>query len=117
MTLIDCSELNIKPNTPGDRYAALSYAWGVTSPPSLSSGRLKRGQLPKTIQDAMFTITAIGLRFLWIDRFCLSQDDQTRREQILHMDQIYSHAEMTIVALKGDPSFGLPGVNGTLRRP
>lgn len=117
ISLIDCYRLVVKKHDKGDRYAALSYVWGATPAPSPLSAPLQLEQLPKTIQDAIFVATSIGIRYLWVDRYCISQEGQTKHEQISHMGQIYSQAEVTIVALKGDPSFGLPGVNGTLRRP
>ncbi len=116
MTSIDCSQLNLKKYDKGDKYVALSYVWGNSASP-IPSSTLEVHQLPRLIQDAVFLTLSIGFKFLWVDRYCVSTDEETRRAQIYSMDQVYSHAEMTVVALKPDPSFGLPGVNGTLRRP
>ncbi|KAH8794858.1 hypothetical protein BGZ57DRAFT_732683, partial [Hyaloscypha finlandica] len=32
--------------------------------------------LPKTLQDAVYVARGLGLQRLWIDSFCIVQDDQ-----------------------------------------
>lgn len=60
----------------------------------------------------------IGFRYLWVDRYCISQIDEAEKHgQIAKMDQIYASAEVTIVAAAGEgPDYGLPGVSKTPRR-
>ena len=69
-------------------------------------------QLPQTIEDAMTVCTQLELPYLWIDRYCIPQSDlQERLRQIRHMDIIYSHAFLTLIACAGDdPYHGLSGV-------
>lgn len=51
-----------------------------------------------------------------VDRYCIPQHDKAaRHEQIRRMDDIFHGAEITVIALGDDPSFGLPGINGTPR--
>jgi hypothetical protein len=45
-----------------------------------------RRQLQKAIQDAMFAAVKIGFQFLWIDRYCVSQDEKITGEQVRNMD-------------------------------
>lgn len=103
------------------RYAALSYVWsdsreiedGVTSNKSLPSN------IPAVIEDAITLSIKLGLRYLWVDRYCIPQDNlQQRLKQIKHMDLVYKSAEITIIAAAGcDPLYGLPGVGSRPRIP
>lgn len=110
------------------RYTALSYVWGATSEPPLQTvianfGALSqkfafdlptiRARLPRTIQHAMLLTRALGLRYLWVDRFCIVQDDPTTKpRQLAMMASVYANAYVTIVASEGDDgNFGLPGIS------
>ncbi|KAF1995068.1 glycosyltransferase family 8 protein [Amniculicola lignicola CBS 123094] len=98
--LIDCDDRKVDLRIPGTHYAALSL-------PSA---------LPKLIEDAIFATKALGLKYLWIDRYCIAQNDKdVKHKQIASMDQIYSHADVTLIAVVNDPEEGLPGVNNTPR--
>lgn len=107
------------------KFMALSYVWGSSHTLKLNStnfiklskpGALKDLQLPKTITDALYLAEAIGIKYLWIDAFCIfqgtSQDDiKDKKSQITHMDAIYSGAFVTVVAASGaDADAGLPGL-------
>jgi len=110
--LIDCTTGHIIPAT-GQPYAALSYVWG--SPASSSPGfsdRLRTDLLPETIDDAIMATKKMGLQYLWIDRYCINQQDAEEiAAQTNKMDLIYRNAELTIVAAAGEgPNHGLPGV-------
>ena len=61
----------------------------------------------------------IGLLYLWVDRYCIDQDnDKEKARLIRNMDQIYQNAHVTIIASVGTgPEHGLPGVNNTHRSP
>ena len=62
---------------------------------------LSRDFLPKTIQDAIFVTHELGLRFLWVDTFCIVQDDEEEKaREISNMDRIFSEAEITIAAAR-----------------
>ncbi|KAM7213632.1 Heterokaryon incompatibility protein (HET) domain containing protein [Rhypophila decipiens] len=73
--------------------------------------------LPRTIEDAVFLTQSLGCRYLWVDRYCIPQDDPIAKHlQLRGMDVIYQHAFFTIIAAAGDnPHHGLPGVRDTPR--
>lgn len=109
----------------GCRYAALSYRWGNGSDlqatkeqPFTKVGSLsaERCQVPKTISDAVIACTHLNIRYLWVDRLCILQNDmEDKTSQIEHMSYIYSGAQLTIVAGYGDSDAGLPGVSDVQR--
>ncbi|RFU26144.1 hypothetical protein B7463_g10183, partial [Scytalidium lignicola] len=112
MKLIDCESHILVSAKPGMRYAALSYVWGQGplekyTYPSLPS------DLPPTIVDSMTVALKMGMRYLWVDRYCVWQDDPAHKmTQVRAMEQIYRSALVTIVAASGsDPHYGLPGVS------
>ncbi|KAK1716027.1 uncharacterized protein BDZ83DRAFT_536031, partial [Colletotrichum acutatum] len=65
--------------------------------------------LPPVIQDAMRATIKLGFRYIWIDRYCIWQDDGIHKmSQVERMDQIYGDAELSIIAIGAkDPSYGL----------
>ncbi|KAF2267710.1 HET-domain-containing protein [Lojkania enalia] len=91
----------------GVEYAALSYVWG-------------RGMedWPKTVLDAVHVTKEMGLRWLWVDRLCINQEDQVEKDYLIsRMTTIYSEAAFTIVAAAGSGAdCGLPGVRSTPRK-
>jgi hypothetical protein len=119
LALIDCKNRTIT-RVPGKpRYAALSYVWGsgtVTRGACVKEGKLPI-RLPRTIEDAMRVVGHIGIRYLWIDRYCIDQANaEERHTQIKQMDLIYRHAVITLVDAAGtNPHHGLPGVSTTSR--
>jgi hypothetical protein len=123
LKVIDCVSREIIEAPRDCRYVALSYVWGKANPDtdvkSMGSQQPRRAlpTLPKTIEDSMVVAKKLGLRYLWVDRYCIDQSDQDdKHQQIQQMDLIYSGAELTIIAAAGDsPDYGLPGVNGTRR--
>ncbi|KAJ2996679.1 hypothetical protein NUW58_g900 [Xylaria curta] len=87
-------------------YAALSYCWGGdqlhkttrTNVNSRSSG-ISWDEIPQTIKDAIRVAIGVGLSYLWVDSFCIIQDDeQGKLREIAQMPRIYRHATVTIVA-------------------
>jgi len=109
------------------RYAALSYVWGAAGDPfqtvkanaeALSQEYAfnlpcNRNRLPNTIADSMSLVHALGLRYLWVDRFSIVQDDEdTKPHQLASMASIYSNAYVTIAATEGrDSASGIAGLN------
>ena len=104
-------------------YAALSYVWGdaeqlvVLKKESLAGFLVEDSEylalpLNYTIADAIGLASRIGLRYIWIDALCIIQDSpEDKAIQIPQMHQIFSRAELTIVAAYGsDADAGLPGV-------
>ena len=110
------------------RFVALSYVWGMnprSSPLRASSvtigGMKKEGGLPtlgmpRTIEDAIRVCVLLGQKYLWVDRLCIIQDDDDdKKNQIEAMGDIYSSAELVLLATYGDSmEFGIPGI-GHLR--
>ncbi|KAK1494290.1 hypothetical protein CCUS01_13705 [Colletotrichum cuscutae] len=112
--LIDCEARQIINTDPATRYryVALSYVWGV-APPDKYIYPCLPDDLPPVIQDAMRATIKLGFRYIWIDRYCIWQDDATHKmSQVERMDQIYGDAELSIIAIGAkDPSYGLPGLS------
>ncbi|KAF2621983.1 HET-domain-containing protein [Macroventuria anomochaeta] len=71
--------------------------------------------LPRSMEDATYVISILGMRYLWVDRYCIDQaNDAEKYHAISHMDVIYQDATVTIIAAAGDrPHAGLPGIRGT----
>jgi hypothetical protein len=72
---------------------------------------------PKVIQDAMLVVIKLGFRYLWVDRYCIPQDDAELKDfQIRAMGKIYAASALTIIAAAGDgPNYGLVGVGSRPR--
>jgi len=110
------------------RYLTLSYVWGGVNNVRLTSSNktslMKNGvlqtiwdMLPRTVQDAIEFVKALGERFLWVDALCLIQNDTVdMRSGIEVMDLIYEKAALCLIAAYGDSAnAGLPGVSGGTR--
>ncbi|KAI8711426.1 HET domain-containing protein [Fusarium sp. LHS14.1] len=112
LKFIDCDTNTIIPAN-GMPYIALSYLWGDGLSSAVSSVSSLPDDVPKTIKDAMTATRAMGLRYLWVDRYCINQSCQEEvAEQVHKMDLIYNHAELTIIAAAGtNAEYGLPGVS------
>ncbi|KAK4201330.1 heterokaryon incompatibility protein-domain-containing protein [Triangularia verruculosa] len=112
--VIDCETRQVVRAERSWRYLALSYVWG--SKPEYWSMAAFGGFLPQpapaVIEDAITATRRLGFRYLWVDRYCIPQDDiEEKFRQIRSMNHIYSNAFLTIIAAAGtDPSYGLPGV-------
>ncbi|KAF5649835.1 heterokaryon incompatibility domain protein [Fusarium tjaetaba] len=141
LRVIDVGTKKLKVAERDTRYVALSYVWGqpTQNPPALTTpepptkmGTNKSTQeqedpnalpndLPCTILDAMTITASLGFQYLWIDRYCIPQeesDSENRDEQIRQMDKVYRNAEVTIIAAPGEgPEYGLPGMGSTARVP
>jgi len=133
MRLIDCmSKDRIVRGHPGEEYLTLSYVWGdkrgdqheepeqSSSPLSGSSRRTTLSlpsKLPLTIQDAMRVTRSLGYRFLWVDKYCIDQqNDEEKADQFARMGDIYAGSQITLVALGDSAEYGLPGVSRTARK-
>lgn len=105
-------------------YAALSYVWGnpraweaQTVLANVSQLEQKGGlllhELPQCILDAQTACKHLGIRFLWVDRLCIIQDDaKSKHGQIKEMGNIYASAVVTIVAAAGkNARYGLIGIS------
>jgi hypothetical protein len=118
MMVIDCYTRRLEPVSKAP-YVALSYVWGKfdasTQFPYLETLPMN---LPKTIEDTITVTKEIGIRYLWIDRYCINQERKGHAmSQIRRMDSIYNNAAITIIAAAGHgPSYGLPGVSSCKRQ-
>ena len=111
--VIDCDTSELCAASASTKYAALSYVWGneTRQTKALDSSVLPL-DLPLLIRDAMLTTKALGMKYIWVDRYCLSESGQSlKHEQIRKMDLIYGRAQITLIALVDGPSCGFPGVS------
>ncbi|RYP46064.1 hypothetical protein DL768_007690 [Monosporascus sp. mg162] len=116
--VIDCHTRTIIDTPDGCEFAALSYVWGATrGRESVSTTECLPQDMPQTISDAMLVVRKLDLRYLWVDKYCIDQHNESElASQVSVMDLVYDRAVLTIVAACGkDASFGLPGV-GSRRR-
>jgi hypothetical protein len=118
LRIIDCHTRTIMPAPPDCEYVALSYVWGTThlvTPKDL----LDWSRVPELIKDTIAATLGLGYKYLWVDYYCIPQDDPIQRQyQIENMDKIYSEAQITIIAAcSEDASTGMPGVGKEIRKP
>ncbi|KAI2630336.1 heterokaryon incompatibility protein-domain-containing protein [Hypomontagnella submonticulosa] len=106
---------------PGCKFIALSYVWGSSPPPANESyndqGHNLLETAPDTIKDAAQLTRELGHQYIWVDRYCIPQDDsQAKHDQIQRMDLVYRQSELTIIDAAGeDAEFGLPGIKRRAR--
>ena len=71
----------------------------------------------RVVSDALQYIRELRLPILWVDQFCIDQDDE---QELLvatsKMNSIDSKAFVTLVSLGASQDEGLPGSAGTSRR-
>lgn len=87
-------------------YATLSYVWGEDQPYrttvdniELYHSAIDPHTIPRTIRDAIAVTSSLGLRYLWVDSFCIMQDsDEDKDREIKKMRLYYSNTYITIVA-------------------
>lgn len=121
--MIECNSRILVDVTGPTRYIALSYVWGDSESQSTvvlgDSARALPPRTASTIEDAIVLTLALGVKYLWVDQFCIDQtNQQAKNQQIRHMDSIYQNACLTIVAAAGDDADrGLPGITCRLRPP
>lgn len=121
--MIDCDSRVVVELIGPTRYIALSYVWGESECQSTvvigDSSWALPSKIASTIEDAIVLTLALGVKYLWVDRFCIDQTNQeAKHQQIRHMDFIYQNAWFTIVAAAGhDADYGLPGISCRLRPP
>lgn len=119
--LIDCIQGYVVKRTLGDDYTTLSYVWGnqQLDTEDTTAQRFSLEKAPLTIRDAVQVVRNLGKKYLWVDRYCIDQDNASEKELMLqNMDLIYENSSATIVALYGDnDQSGLPGVSSTPRSP
>lgn len=126
--VIDVDQGCVSDALAGCSYIALSYVWGELRPGDLTAtaanmpflrtpGALTRKTLPATLWDSLTVCKRLGVRFCWVDRLCIVQDNDSQKiEQIESMDVIFSRAILTICAVGSiDSHTGLWGADDTPR--
>ena len=89
-------------------YLALSHCWGGTMPFKTIKAnkaelcqKIEFSRLSRNIQDAVTVTRWLKHRYVWIDSFCIIQDDsQDWLEQASKMASIYAGAYITICATR-----------------
>jgi hypothetical protein len=94
-------------------FAALSYVWGhnqsknsdlfhQTCSHTAVDGQTNRklpSEIPKVINEAIQACILLDIEYLWVDFYCLTQDDETQKSiEISAMASIYQHARITLVS-------------------
>ena len=102
-----CLVVHSRPGPRWGRYVALSHRWPtgscswVTTQENLQArtNRLPISDLPQTLQDCIYIVNQLGIRYLWIDSICIIQDSAADWElESSQMTDIYGGATMTIFA-------------------
>jgi hypothetical protein len=120
LKVIDCETLGIVLLSESNgAYVALSYVWGNVPTGDVTCQNLSKlpQDHPAIVADAITVTRGLGFRYLWVDRYCIDQEDaEEKHDQIGKMHLIYEGAEVTIIAAAGeDGDYGLPGVGERLR--
>ncbi|KAH7074068.1 heterokaryon incompatibility protein-domain-containing protein [Paraphoma chrysanthemicola] len=87
-------------------YVTLSHCWGESKPPSTTKANLSSrmaaiptDSMPKTFRDAVDIVRSLGYRYLWIDSFCIVQDDDADwQHECASMAKIYSDCVVTLAS-------------------
>jgi hypothetical protein len=87
-------------------YCALSYCWGgeqhiKSTKASLSTWMesIPWDNLPQTLRDAVTVCQKLNVKYLWVDAFCIVQDDQEDKTiEIAQMPNVYYNSTLTIAA-------------------
>lgn len=94
------------------KYAALTHCWGGSNPTSTTTinyisryDGIPSTEIPRTFEDAIKVTRWLGLKYLWIDSFCIVQDDKTGWEtEAAKMADIYSGSWVVIAAAQANDS-------------
>lgn len=99
----DCTRNNVE-------YAVLSYCWGESASSALTttmdnlSTHLKKiplTKMPAACRDAILVTRALGLKWLWIDAFCIIQGNNADwHNEAAEMAGVYGNAFVTIIPLR-----------------
>lgn len=128
LAMVDVSPEAVEAEDGGFGYVALSYSWGATKPAKWTGGGgdgprgyvmgPSLGDLAPTIRDGMTVAGELGLRYYWVDQYCVDQEDPEHiKAQMRQMRRIYEKADLVVIGAAGDATYGLPGVGGRARTP
>ncbi|TEY54699.1 hypothetical protein BOTCAL_0238g00020 [Botryotinia calthae] len=103
--LVESNEMKLESekNLP---YITLSHCWGKTRPLTTTQAKFDAHKkeiplenLPKTFQDAIIVVRALGIRYIWIDSLCIIQgDDADWDKEAILMASVYSNSYLNIAA-------------------
>jgi hypothetical protein len=111
---------------PDSHYFALSYVWGPPDPLAKTwtlNSRPDSTELPTclhpAIDDGINVVLELGGHYIWVDQFCINQaDEEEKKQETSRMDQIYTHADATIIAAGSQTGrVGLASVGSISRLP
>jgi hypothetical protein len=103
----DTNRVFLREHISSGNYAALTYCWGtgetgiITTADTIQAHRehgLLVVDLPPTLRDAVEIARQLGIRYLWVDRLCIIQDDDDWLREASRMCNVYENAEITISA-------------------
>ncbi|KXS98345.1 hypothetical protein AC578_4657 [Pseudocercospora eumusae] len=89
-----------------NHYVALSYCWGADQPAKTTAQRLSAyckhidiKTLPAAVRDAIRVTRALDIPYLWVDAFCIVQDDEhDKMKEIALMQNIYKCSTVVLAA-------------------
>ncbi|PHH49090.1 hypothetical protein CFIMG_007970RA00001 [Ceratocystis fimbriata CBS 114723] len=120
--VIDCVEFRLVNPQAEDKYVALSYVWGEQEHSILEANKfmtmssnldefcesLESAEMSPAFLDAIWLVQKMDVRYLWIDKFCIVQDDEAMKdEHVRNMPFLYANATFTIVVALDDVTQGL----------
>ena len=96
----------------GERYIALSHAWGTLPLATTTTSNLRQhcenitwASLTKTFQDAISVTRGLEIRYIWIDSLCIIQDSASDwKEEAKDMAKVYANSYLTISAMSAAES-------------
>jgi hypothetical protein len=124
--VIDCISRTVVLRPPDSHYFALSYIWGPPDPLAKTwtlNSRPDSTELPTclhpAIDDGINVVLELGGHYIWVDQFCINQaDEEEKKQETSRMDQIYTHADATIIAAGSQTGrVGLASVGSISRLP
>ncbi len=71
--LIDCEQWKLV-SAGNEPYVTLSYVWGAQSASDIPT--TSTSSFPQTIEDSIAVTLAMGYKYLWVDRYCIDQDNK-----------------------------------------
>ncbi|KAI1739736.1 heterokaryon incompatibility protein-domain-containing protein [Xylaria scruposa] len=100
-------------------FVVLSYVWGHSIHQQESLRAMPVSSYAPTVRDAAELAKSIGFEWLWVDRICINQNNEAEKSALIpYIKDIFSEAELTIVAASGNGAHcGLSGSYNTMRVP
>jgi hypothetical protein len=80
--IIDCKRRQLVDHN-GQPYVCLSYVWGSGLTVQSEPDSVFPNNVPSTIADAIAVTLKVGLRYLWVDRYCIDQDNTEEKHSII----------------------------------